>query len=196
MMIIYGDVLSGNCDKVRFTVDYLRVPYEWIEVDSVAGGTRTPDFLAMNPPGQVPVVQLGDGQFLAQSKAIIRFVADGSSLSPADEWSKAKIDEWMLWESNNHEFFVSGCVSHMTYMEKSKDTRDPMRVERGDRELDIMERHLQSSHWLVGRSITIADIALVAYTRQAHLGGFDMRRRPKLRQWVGRCEAELGLSAV
>jgi len=72
MKIIYGDVRSGNCDKVRFTVDYLRVPYEWIEVDSVAGGTRTPDFLAMNPQGQVPVVQLGDGQFLAQSNAIIR----------------------------------------------------------------------------------------------------------------------------
>ena len=196
MMIIYGDVRSGNCDKVRFTVDYLRVPYKWTEVDSIAGGSRTPDFLAMNPQGQVPVVQLGDGQFLAQSNAIIRFVADGSSLSPVDEWSKAKIDEWMFWESNNHEFFVSGCVTHMTYMAKSKDTRDPMRVERGDRALDIMERHLQSTHWLVGKSITIADIALVAYTRQAHLGGFDMRRRPKLRQWVGRCEAELGLSAV
>jgi glutathione S-transferase len=150
----------------------------------------------MNPQGQVPVVQLGDGRFLAQSNAIIRCIADGSPLSPADKWSIAKIDEWMFWESNNHEFFVAGCISHMTYMGKSKGTRDPMRVERGDRALDIMERHLQNGHWFVGKSITIADVALVAYTRQAHLGGFDMRQRPKLRQWVGRCQAELGLSAV
>jgi glutathione S-transferase len=195
-MKIYGDVRSGNCDKVRFTVDYVRLPHEWVEVDSVTGGTRTAEFLAMNPQGQVPVVRLGDGRFLAQSNAIIRLVADGSSLLPVDKWGQAKIDEWMFWESNNHEFFVAGCVSHMTYMAKSRDTRDPMRVERGDRALDIMERHLQSSDWLVGKSITIADVALVAYTRQAHLGGFDMRQRPNLRQWVGRCEAELGLSAV
>jgi glutathione S-transferase len=84
----------------------------------------------------------------------------------------------------------------MTYMGKSKETRDPMRVERGDRALDIMERHLRDQQWLVGNSITLADIALLAYTRQAHLGGFDMHRRPALRSWVSRCEAELGLAAV
>lgn len=181
-MKIYGDVRSGNCDKVRFTVDYLRLPYEWVEIDSVAGGTRTPEFLAMNPQGQVPVAELADGQFLAQSNAIIRHVANGSRLLPGDERSRAKIDEWMFWESNNHEFFVAGCISHMTYMSKSKDTRDPMRVDRGDRALDIMERHLRASQWLVGESITLADVALLAYTRRAHLGGFDMLRRPKLRE--------------
>ena len=195
-MKIYGDVRSGNCDKVRFTVDYFRLPYEWVEIDSVAGATRTPEFLAINSQGQVPVVQLADGRFLAQSNAIIRHIADGSPLLPGDNWSRAKIDEWMFWESNNHEFFVAGCISHMTYMGKSKDTRDPMRVERGDRALDIMERYLRDHQWLVGESITLADIALLAYTRQAHLGGFDMLPRPKLRQWVNRCEAELGLAAV
>jgi glutathione S-transferase len=196
IMKIYGDVRSGNCDKVRFTVDYLRLPYEWVEVDSVAGGTRTPEFLAMNPQGQVPVVQLAGGQFLAQSNAIVRHIANGSRLSPGDTWSRAKIDEWMFWESNNHEFFVAGCIAHMTYMAKSKDTRDAMRVERGDRALDIMERHLRASQWLVGENITLADVTLLAYTRRAHLGGFDMLRRPKLREWVRRCEAELGLASV
>jgi glutathione S-transferase len=195
-MKIYGDVRSGNCDKVRFTVDYFRLPYEWVEIDSVAGATRTPEFLAINSQGQVPVVQLADGRFLAQSNAIIRHIADGSPLLPGDNWSRAKIDEWMFWESNNHEFFVAGCISHMTYMGKSKDTRDPMRVERGDRALDIMERYLRDHQWLVGENITLAEVALLAYTRQAHLGGFDMLRRPKLRQWVSRCEAELGLAAV
>ena len=156
-MKIYGDVRSGNCDKVRFIVDYLCLPYEWVEIDSVAGATRTPEFLAINSQGQVPVVQLADGRFLAQSNAIIRHIADGSPLLPGDNWSRAKMDEWML---------------------------------------DIMERYLRDHQWLVGESITLADVALLAYTRQAHLGGFDMLGRPKLRQWVSRCEAELGLAAV
>ena len=102
----------------------------------------------------------------------------------------------MFWESNNHEFFVAGCISHMTYMGKSKDTRDPMRVERGDRALDMMERQVVAAEWLVGNGMTLADIALLAYTRQAHLGGFDMNARPGLRKWIARCEAELGLTAV
>lgn len=195
-MKIYGDVRSGNCDKVRFTADFLHHPYEWVEVDSVSGKTRTPEFLAKNPQGQVPVAEFSDGRCLAQSNAIIRCIADGTSLLPEEKWLRAKIDEWMFWESNNHEFFVAGCISHMTYMGKSKDTRDPMRVERGDRALDMMECQVDSADWLVGSGITLADIALLAYTRQAHLGGFDMSRRPKLRKWIARCEAELGLRAL
>lgn len=195
-MKIYGNTRSGNCDKVRFTAHHLRLPYEWVEIDSIAGATRTPEFLAINPQGQVPVIALSDGRILAQSNAIIRYLADGSPLLPGDPWIRAKIDEWMFWESNNHEFFVAGCIAHMTYMGQSKETRDPMRVERGDRALDIMERHLQASRWLVGDSLTVADVALLAYTRQAQAGGFDMRRRPQIGQWVGRCEAELGLAAA
>jgi glutathione S-transferase len=195
-MKIFGDHRSGNCDKVRFTVDYLQFPHEWVEIDSVKGGTRTPGFLAMNPQGQVPVALLPDGRVLAQSNAIVRYVSDGSPLLPTDRWTRAKIDEWMFWEANNHEFFVAGCISHMTYMAKSKETRDPMRVQRGDRALDIMENHLQMANWMVADELTAADIALLAYTRQAHLGGFDMSARPALRIWVARCEAALGLQPV
>ena len=151
-MKIYGDLRSGNCDKVRFTANYLRLPYEWVEIDTVAGATRTPEFLVLNPQGQVPVVQLANGRFLAQSNAIIRYIADGSPLSPGDKWSRAKIDEWMFWESNNHEFFLAGCISHMAYMGKSKDTLDPMRVERGNRALDVMERDLRDRLWPSGRA--------------------------------------------
>jgi glutathione S-transferase len=195
-MKIYGDVRSGNCDKVRFTLDYLRLPYTWVEIDSVAGGTRTPQFLAINPQGQVPVLRLADGRVLAQSNAIIRTLADGSSLVPDDKWSRAKVDEWMFWESNNHEFHVAGCIAHMTYMRKSKETRDPMRVQRGDQALDLMERYLGHSRWLVGEGISLADVALLAYTRQAPRGGFDLLGRPHLRQWINRCEAELGVAGV
>jgi glutathione S-transferase len=195
-MKIFGDHRSGNCDKVRFTVDRLQLPHEWVEIDSVRGGTTTPEFLAMNAQGQVPVVLLPDGRTLAQSNAIVRFMSDGSPLLPADRWKKAKIDEWMFWEANNHEFFVAGCISHMTYMAKSRDTRDPMRVQRGERALDIMESHLLSADWMVADELTAADISLLAYTRQAHLGGFDMTTRPRVRSWVVRCEAALGLTPV
>jgi glutathione S-transferase len=195
-MKIYGDRRSGNCDKVRFTVNYLQLPHEWIEIDSVKGGTRTPEFLAMNAQGQIPVAQLPDSRVLAQSNAIVRYASDGSTLLPADRWKRAKIDEWMFWEANNHEFFVAGCISHMTYMAKSKETRDPMRVQRGDHALDIMENHLQTANWMVEDELTAADISLLAYTRQAHLGGFDMSTRPKLRGWVARCETALGLQPV
>jgi glutathione S-transferase len=196
IMKIYGDVRSGNCDKVRFTLDYLQRPYTWVEIDSVAGGTRTPQFLTINPQGQIPVLQLADGHVLAQSNAIIRHVADGSPLLPDDKWSRAKIDEWMFWEANNHEFFVAGCIAHMTYMAKSKETRDSMRVERGEKALDLMDGYLGRSQWLVGGGITVADVALLAYTRQAHRGGFDMLCRPNLRYWIGQCEAELGVAAA
>jgi glutathione S-transferase len=195
-MKIFGDHRSGNCDKVRFTVDYLQFPHEWVEIDSVKGGTRTPGFLAMNPQGQVPVALLPDGRVLAQSNAIVRYVSDGSPLLPTDRWTRAKIDEWMFWEANNHEFFVAGCITHMTYMTKSKETRDPVRVQRGDRALDILENHLRTANWMVAEGLTAADIALLAYTRQAHLGGFDMSARPKLRNWVVRCENALGLRPI
>jgi glutathione S-transferase len=92
----FGDHRSGNCDKVRFTVDHLQLPYEWIEIDSVKGGARAPEFLAMSAQGQVPVALLADGRGLAQSNAIIRYVSDGSPLLPADRWKRAKIDEWMF----------------------------------------------------------------------------------------------------
>jgi glutathione S-transferase len=195
-MKIYGDVRSGNCDKVRFTVDHLGIPYEWVEIDSVNGKTRTPEFLAKNPQGQVPMVEFDGGGRLSQSNAIIRKIADGTFLLPLDPWAKSKVDEWMFWEANNHEFFVAGCIGHMTYMGKSKETRDPMRVQRGERALDILDQHLQGKDWIVGDAITVADIALLAYSRQAHLGGFDMSSRPNLLEWIARSEAKLGIEAV
>jgi glutathione S-transferase len=192
-MKIYGDIRSGNCDKVRFTADYLGIPYEWIEVDSVSGKTHTPEFLAKNPQAQVPTVEFDDGRFLSQSNAIIRHIADGTVLLPSDLWIKARIDEWMFWEANNHEFFVAGCIGHMTYMGKSKETRDPMRVERGERALRIVDQHLSKTEWLAGNAITVADIAVLAYTRQAHLGGFDLSNKVGLRNWIVRSETVLNL---
>jgi glutathione S-transferase len=195
-MKLYGDHRSGNCDKVRFTADHLGLDYTWIEIDSVGGETRRPDFLRVNPQGQVPAVQFEDGRCLAQSNAIVRYLARGTRLLPTDAWLAARVDEWLFWEANNHEFFVAGCIGHMTYMGRTRESRDPLRVARGERALDIMDAHLTGSDWFVGHEPSVADVALLAYTRHAPRGGFDLAGRHALRAWIARCEAALGLRAT
>jgi glutathione S-transferase len=167
-----------------------------VEVDILEGGTRTAEFLAMNPQGQVPVLALPDGRSLAQSGAIMRYLANGTPLLPDDQWTRARIDAWMFWEAGNHEFFVAGCIAHMTFLGKTRETRDPMRVERGNRALDILEDQLGRTDWLAGDAMTVADIAILVHTRQAPLGGFDLAPRPNVRAWVARCEQQLGMDAL
>lgn len=193
-MKIYGDVLSGNCDKVRFTADHLGLPYEWVEIDSVLGQTRTPAFLAKNTQGQVPFVELADGRCLAQSNAILRFLARGTALLSDDPFAQAKVDEWLFWEQNSHESFIANNIGHMTYKSQSKETREPWRVERGEKALDHMESWLASRSWLAADHMTIADIALFAYTRNAHKGGFDMSTRPQIRKWIAATAQQLKIS--
>ena len=194
-LTIYGDLGSGNCLKVKWTADFLGLPYTWVPVDIMKGGARTVEFAAMNPALQTPTVAFGDGRFLAQSNAIIRYLARGTALLPDDAWAQAKIDEWLFWEQYSHEPNVATCRFHMhpSYLGKSKETRDPGKVERGEKALDLMERHLSKQRVLVGDSVTIADIALLAYTRMAHEGGFDLSARPAIRKWIAASEQHLKL---
>jgi len=192
-MKLYGDPISGNCDKVRFTAGLLGIGYEWIAVDTGAGEAKRPEFRAINDMGEVPVIVLDDGRVLAQSNAIIRYLARGSRLIPEDAFLAAKMDELLFWEQYSHEPTVAVCRAHLIRDGGTMATRDPVRVERADRALDLMERRLSGRDWLVGDGMTLADIALVAYTRLAHEGGFDLAGRPATRKWIARCEAELGL---
>jgi glutathione S-transferase len=204
-MKIYGDHGSGNCRKVKWTADALSLPYTWVDIDIMKGESRTPAYLAKFPQGQVPAVEFDDGRCLAQSNAIIRYLAHGSRLLPNDAFTQAKIDEWLFWEQYSHEPYVAVCRYHMFYLGKSKESRDPARVERGEKALDFMEQHFLRAEnsgkftpsirpYLVGGAVTIADIALVAYTRVADEGGFDLATRPNVRAWIGRVEQALGLS--
>ena len=195
MMRIYGDLGSGNCLKVKYTADYLGLPYTWIPVDIMKGESRTPDFLARFPQGQVPAVELAGGRCLAQSNGIIRYLARGTALLPEDPFDQAKVDEWLFWEQNSHELFVAGSRFQMVYLGKDKSQVEPWRVERGDGALDHMERELQGREWFACGRFTVADIALLAYTRLAHEGGFDLTGRPAVRRWIARCEDRLGLRA-
>ena len=109
-MKIYGDSNSGNCQKVKWVCDALALPYIWIEIDTLKRETRTPQFLKLNGAGQVPTVEFDDGRTLAESNAIIRYLARGSALIPADAFAAAKMDEWLFWEQYSHEPYVAVCL--------------------------------------------------------------------------------------
>jgi glutathione S-transferase len=192
-MKIYGDMGSGNCLKVKYTADRLGLAYEWVPIDIMKGESRTAEYLARFPMGQVPAVELDDGRTLAQSNAIIRFLARGSPLLPDDAFAQAKIDELLFWEQYSHEPYIATTRYHIVYLKRSLAQREHWRVERGEAALDLMERLLGRRGWFVGDSLTIADIALLAYTRLAHEGGFDLGPRRNVRAWIGRCEDVLGL---
>ena len=190
---VFGDSISGNCLKVKWTADRIGVPYRWVETDILKGESRTADFLARNPAGQVPLVVLEDGRALAQSNAIILHLAEGSDLVPKDSYERAKMFEWLFWEQYSHEPYVAVARFQMAYLGKAAADLDPKVVERGKAALARLEMALEASPFLVGHDLTLADIALVAYTRVAHEGGFDLSDYPATQRWIGRVEQALAI---
>ena len=191
---VYGDSISGNCLKVKWTLEYLNIPYRWIETGVLQGETRTPNFLAKNPAGQVPMVILGDGRPLAQSNAIIGHLAEGSSLIPRDSYARAKMMEWLFWEQYSHEPYVAVARFQVAYLGKSPSELDPKLIERAYGALQRLEDALGGAPFLVGEDCSLADVALVAYTRVAHEGGLDLAPYPAVRAWVARVEAALRIT--
>jgi len=197
MIRIFGDVNSGNCLKVKWVAERIGLAHEWIEIDILKGETRTDAFLALNPFGQVPVVQFDGGRTLSQSNAIILHFAEGSDLVPADAFERAKMLEWMFWEQYSHEPTIAVRRFQKHYLKKSDDAIDADLLAKGRRALGRMEMALISSDFISGgAALTLADIALLAYTRLSHEGGFDLGDFPAVHAWVARCELELGLPHV
>ena len=192
-MKVYGDLKSGNCLKVKWVCDRLALPYSWIAVDILKGESRTSQFLKLNGAGQVPVVEFDDGRTLAQSNAIIRYLARGSDLIPADPYAAAKMDEWLFWEQYSHEPAIAVCRFHMFYLGKPASDLDPDKVKRGYAALARMEHQLAVTPFLVGNNLSLADISLLAYTRVAREGGFHLDGYAALRRWIGEAERSLGL---
>lgn len=190
-MKIYGDSRSGNCLKVKYVCDYLKLPYDWEELDVLSGVTRTRDFLAMNPAGQIPTVQFDDGRILAQSNAIMRYLARGSDLIPADDWGQAKMDEWLFWEQYSHEPAIAVVRFLVAFKGTPRDEIDPNLIKRGDAALDRMEKRLAEHDYLVGDRLSLADIALLAYTQFAEEGGFSLSTRPAVQSWLARVKGKL-----
>ncbi len=183
-MKIYGDTNSGNCLKVKWVCDRLALPYTWVGVDTLKRETRTTQFLKLNSAGQVPAVEFDDGRTLAQSNAIIRYLARGSDLIPADAFAAAKMDE------------VAVCRFQMVYLGKPASDLDPDKIKRGYAALARMEHQLAATRFLVGDAISLADVSLLAYTRLAHEGGFHLDGYAAVRRWIGEAEQSLGLPSA
>ena len=192
-MKIYGDTSSGNCLKVKWVCDHLALPYTWIAVDTLKGETRTAEFLKLNGAGQVPAIELDDGRTLAQSNAIIRYLARDSSLIPQDAFAQGKMDEWLFWEQYSHEPYIAVCRFQMFYLKKRASELDPEKVKRGYAALARMEQQLAATPFLAGDAVTLADVSLLAYTRLAHEGGFDLGGYAAVRRWIAATEKLLGL---
>lgn len=188
MLTVYGDIRSGNCLKVKWLLDRLGRDYRWIETDVMSGVTRGADFLARNPAGQVPAVVLEDGRFLAQSNAVIGYFGEGTAFVPDDAYDRARMYEWLFWEQYSHEPYIAVVRFQRLLCGRSADQIEPRLMERGYAALSRMETALAAADWLVGDGPTLADLALVAYTRVAHEGDFDLTACPAVRAWIGRVE--------
>lgn len=192
-MKIWGDSRSGNCLKVKFICDYLSIPYEWIELDVMSGKTREDDYLAINPMGQVPAIQLEDGRTIAQSNAIISFLARDSDLIPETAFEHAQMNEWLFWEQHKHERYIAERRFLKAFLGKADDEIPVSFMEKGNDALDLMENHLSKTDYFVDNKLSLADVSLIAYTRWAEEGGFDLASRPAVIAWISRVSVDLNI---
>ena len=194
MLRLYDNHLSGNGYKPRLLLAHLGLAYERIEVDILKGETRTPEFLARNPNGRIPVLEPEDGVYLAESNAILFYLAEGSRFLPSDRLSRATTLQWMFFEQYSHEPCIAVARHWIQHVEMtdSQRTQLPEKQEGGRAALSVMEEHLRESDWFGGDAMNIADIALYAYTHVAGEGGFDLARYPSVGDWLGRVAEQPG----
>jgi len=190
-MTVYGDSISGNCLKVKFVADRLGLPHDWVEISVMDQETRTSEFLAMNPAGQVPVVRFADDRVLAQSNAIILHLAENSDLIPADGFERAQMYQWLFWEQYSHEPALAVLRFQKFYLKKPEGEIDANLRPRCLRVLSLMDEHLEGRNYFVGTKLSLADIALVAYTRFSHQADIDLKHYANVASWVRRVEKDL-----
>jgi glutathione S-transferase len=194
LLTLYDYLDSGNGYKVRLLLALLQRPYRRVELDIMAGATRVPEFLAKNPNGRIPTLELADGTFLAESNAILWYLAEGTRFIPADALGRAQVLQWMFFEQYSHEPYVATprfIVRHLP-ANSPRHAELPARLTQGRAALAVMDAHLAKRSFFVGERYTIADIALYAYTHVAHEGGLELAAYPHVRVWIGRVAAEPG----
>ena len=192
MITLYQQPDSGNCYKVRLALHHLGRSFRTVGVSSLDGSTRRREFLAKNPIGKVPVIELEDGRFLAESNAILLFLAERTPLLPSDPFDRAKAYEWLFFEQYSHEPAIAVRRALSVYPERAAEAtpaRMAQLLEAGNRALAVMERRLDSAHWLAGGSFSIADISLYAYTHSASAGGYNLSAFPGIVRWLARVAA-------
>ncbi len=193
-MILYDYLDSGNGYKARLLLAQLGQPYRWVELDILAGATRTPEFLARNPNGRIPALELDNGVCLAESNAILWYLAEGSPFLPAGRLERAQALQWMFFEQYSHEPYVATPRFILKHLPADSPRRGelPKRLEQGRAALGVMERHLSGRGFFVAERYSIADIALYAYTHVAHEAQLDLEPFPGVRAWLARVAQQPG----
>ena len=188
---LYDYLESGNGYKVRLLLHQLEIPFERVELDITRGQTRTPEFLALNPNGRIPLLVLEDGTALAESNAIQFYLAEGTPLLPAGRLERAQVLQWMFFEQYSHEPYIA-VVRFWCHTGVAQERADEVAVRRarGYDALAVMEGHLHHRDFFAAGRYTIADIALYAYTHVAHEGGFDLARYPAVNAWLARVHSQ------
>jgi len=192
VLTLYDYLDSGNGYKIRLLCALLNAPYRWVEVDILTGATRTPEFLAKNPNGRIPTVKLDDGSFLAESNAILWYLAEASPFIPEERLSRAQVLQWMFFEQYSHEPYVATprFIKRHLAADSPRQAEVATRLVQGRAALAIMDAHLQKESFFVAGRYTIADIALYAYTHVAPEGGLDLAPYPNVRAWLARVASQ------
>ncbi|HTB45516.1 MAG TPA: glutathione S-transferase family protein [Acetobacteraceae bacterium] len=195
MITVYGMAVSGNCWKAAQILRLTGRDFRWVEVDANAGQTRTPAFLARNPVGKVPAVELDDGTMLIESNAILCHFAEGTGWLPAPGLARTRVLQWLFFEQYSHEPYIAVARNIISYLRPAE--ADAARLEQcrvgGERALGVMEQRLNGHAWLTDAGPSVADLALFAYTHMADEGGFDLARWPDVQAWVSRVRALPGI---
>ncbi len=188
MYRVYGMALSGNCYKLKLVLTQLGLPFEWVEVNSVKGETRTSEFKELNPNAKVPVLQLEDGTLLPESNAGLWYLAEGSPLIPDSRLERAHVLQWMFFEQYTHEPAIAVARFLVRFLGSPPGTEQRIKEcrERGHHALSVMEQHLAGKDFFVADRYSIADIALYAYTHCADEGGFDLTPYMAVQAWLTR----------
>ena len=194
MITVYGMKASGNCYKVQLLLAQLGVDHRWVDVDSTRGETRTADFLAKNPNGKIPLLELEDGRRLPESNAILCYLADGTPFLPADRWDRAEVLQWLFFEQYSHEPYVAVARFIGKWLPADHPRRAdlPRLRERAHQALAVMEQRLAGHDFLTDAGYTVADIALYAYTHDAPTGGVALSAYPGINRWLERVAAQPG----
>jgi len=179
-------------------LEHLALPYEWQEISTIRGETRTPEFLARNPMGKVPVLEFGNGRYLGESGAIIQYLANGTPLWPTDRYEQAQVLKWMFFEQNIHEVAIAEARFIRRFLDPDhpRQSELPLKLEKGHKALAVMEQHLRDNAFFGTDRCSIADIALFAYTHVAGDGGFDMSPYPNIADWIARVLEQPGFTRM
>lgn len=187
MYRLYDYSPSGNGYKVRLLLSQLAIPFEYVELDILKGETRTPKFLTKNPNGRIPLLEIEPGHYLAESNAILFYLAQGTAFWPESKLAQTQVLSWLFFEQYSHEPNIATprfWLCHVPKLNTYQETALPYKQEQGYQALAVMDQHLAHHQYFVGDEYTIADIALYAYTHVAPEGGFDLARFPQIQRWL------------